>query len=223
MAARQLKPVHVVFSCIVALVPSRTIRTYDQGNLSMTSTWTLLIIAAITSIAVFGTYTSLGSAQQQATTQQICDSCGIQIDSFSLHGGAAVANVSTGSSSFTFTLKNLGSATTYINSMNLYGVNGSFSTDRWSSNSSLRGFVNIRYWSCPALMTTTERSVSTVTFCSGSPLGAAPAGLSIPGESTKSFTFFPVIYGRSILVGQSYDFIVAFTNGQSVSGRVVAA
>ncbi len=149
--------------------------------------------------------------------------CTVTLDSVHLRSGTTASNSSLASSDFTFALTNPG-PTTYISSISLWGGNIVEPVTYWSESSNKSGIVVLDEqttvtWNLGNGTTTPEVEQLDQAAHSGN----GPTQLKAI-TINQSFTFFPVTGNESIQImkGQSYNFVINFVNGQSVSWNVVA-
>jgi len=182
----------------------------------------ILIVSSVAIATVAGIhYSSLGCFSNCSAAEST-----ITVSSYSLRAGVVGSSAKAATSYFNFSLVNPGSQT-YISSIILKIANnpqsGSVVTEKWGTNSSEKSLVNMQV-SCTATVTVTDsmNSASTYTECAGSD---PPESLVIPPHAQTSFVFFPLdISSNSTLItaGDSYQFVISFFNGQSVTGTVTA-
>jgi len=122
----------------------------------------------------------------------------VTLTSATLYGGVSAYGVTTATSSLSLALNNPGSATT-ISSLTLTGTGLPTPITSWS---------------------TTSGTASSVNFAN---TGAGSANSMNPGAVT-TFTFYPITTGssQSITTGQTFNYVINFANGQSVSGSLIA-
>jgi flagellin-like protein len=123
----------------------------------------------------------------------------VTLSSATLYGGVTAWQASIATSSISLSLNNPGSAST-ISSLTLTGTGLGTPITIWSTTSVTGGSVNFA--------------------------GAAGANSMLPGQVT-SFTFYPVTIGtatssQAITTGQTFNYVINFANGQSVSGSLIA-
>ncbi|MGA2877126.1 MAG: hypothetical protein ABSE82_16545 [Nitrososphaerales archaeon] len=53
-------------------------------------------------------------------------------------------------------------------------------------------------------------------------MGVGKWGNGLTGGTVTSYTFYPFGTAQSITTGQVYNYVVSFSNGQSVSGSLIA-
>jgi FlaG/FlaF family flagellin (archaellin) len=122
----------------------------------------------------------------------------VTLSSATLYGGVTASSIIAATSSVTVSLNNPGSATT-ITSITLTGS----------------GISTITNWQLAAASGTNTVNFA-ATYVNG---GANAMG---PGAVT-SFTFFPWSgSSQSITTGQTFNYVINFANGQSVSGSLIA-
>ena len=126
----------------------------------------------------------------------------VTLASATLYGGVSSATATNATTSLTLALNNPGSAT-YISSLTLTGTAIS-SISGWCPNSDkvAAGGCTLVAWTA-----------------------VGPNNQMLPGQVT-SFTFFPSSVGvqttQSITTGQTFNYVINFANGQSVSGALIA-
>ena len=124
----------------------------------------------------------------------------VTLSSATLYGGVTASAAIAATSSITLSLNNPGSATT-VTGVTLTGA-GISTVNAWDTGSA----------ASPA--------ASTVSFAQ--PYGAGNPNAMGPGQVT-SFTFYPwSAASQSILTGQTFNYVITFANGQSVSGSLIA-
>jgi flagellin-like protein len=122
----------------------------------------------------------------------------VTLASATLYGGVTESNSVAATSSLTLSLNNPGSATT-VTSITITGS----------------GISPVSIWSTAATAGT-----NTVNFNAGYTAGGANA--MSPG-AVSSFTFYPwSASSQSITTGQTFNYVINFANGQSVSGSLIA-
>jgi flagellin-like protein len=122
----------------------------------------------------------------------------VTLSSGTLYGGVTASSSVPATSSLTISLNNPGSATT-ISSITLTGS----------------GISTITQWQLAA-----GSGTNTVNF--GATYAPGGANAMSPG-SVSSFTFFPwSSSSQSITTGQTFNYVINFANGQSVSGSLIA-
>ena len=123
----------------------------------------------------------------------------VTLASATLYGGVTADPITLATSSMTLALNNPGSASS-ITSLTLTGTGLNAPVTVWS---------------------TTSSTASQITFVN-SYNANSPNAMS-PGQVT-SFTFYPVTLSGSVPVttGQTFNYVINFANGQSVSGSLIA-
>ena len=122
----------------------------------------------------------------------------VTLSSGTLYGGVTASSSVVPTSSLTISLNNPGSATT-VSSITLTGS----------------GISTIVNWQAVA-----GAGTNTVNFNAGYVAGGANA--MSPG-AVSSFTFFPwSSASQTITTGQTFNYVINFANGQSVSGSLIA-
>jgi len=122
----------------------------------------------------------------------------VTLSSATLYGGVTASATITATSSVTFSLNNPGSATT-ITGISLTGA----------------GITTVSNWQVAS-----GAGTATVNFAqaytNGSPNAMGPGAVT-------SFTFYPwSAASQPILTGQTFNYVINFANGQSVSGSLIA-
>jgi len=122
----------------------------------------------------------------------------VTLASATLYGGVSASGAATATSSLSLALNNPGSATT-ISSLTLTGTGLPTPVTSWS---------------------TTSSNMSSVNFAN---TGAGQPNSMVPGAVT-TFTFYPITFSgqQSITTGQTFNYVINFANGQSVSGSLIA-
>lgn len=125
----------------------------------------------------------------------------VTLSSASLYAGVTESASTSATSSITLSLNNPGSATT-ITSLTLTGAwGGAVSIAQWSTSSSASASPTLNFGS---------------SYQDGGPNSLLPG-------SVTSFTFYPWdTASQAITTGQTYNYVVNFANGQSVSGSLIA-
>jgi len=125
----------------------------------------------------------------------------VTLSSGTLYGGVTADPATTSTSSLTFSLNNPGSATT-ITGVTLTG-SGLTST--------------ITAWDTGSLPSPAANNINfQQAYGAGNP-NAMPPG------TVTSFTFYPwSAASQPILTGQTFNYVITFANGQSVSGSLIA-
>jgi len=124
----------------------------------------------------------------------------VTLSSATLYGGVTASATIVATSSLTISLNNPGSATT-ITSVTITG-SGIAPVNAWDSTSAAGAAAN------------------TINFAQGYTAGNPNA--MAPGTVT-SFTFYPwATASQTILTGQTFNYVINFANGQSVSGSLIA-
>jgi len=122
----------------------------------------------------------------------------VTLSSATLYGGVSADPATTATSSLTLSLNNPGSATV-ITGITLTGAGISTITG-WDTGSAQSA--------APSLLFTP--------YTVNSPNAMAPGAVT-------SFTFYPwAAASQSILTGQTFNYVINFANGQSVSGSLIA-
>lgn len=126
----------------------------------------------------------------------------VTLASGTLYGGVTSSGTTNATSSLTLSLNNPGSST-YITSLTLTGTAIS-SVTGWCSNSDQVGGTGC----------------TQISWTAGGSSNQMPPGV------VTSFSFFPSSIApqisQSILTGQTFDYVINFANGQSVSGSLIA-
>ncbi len=123
----------------------------------------------------------------------------VTLSSGTLYGGVTADPVTAATSSLTISLNNPGSATT-ISSITLTG-SGISTITGWDTGSLSSAAANVNF---------------NQGYTSGNPNAMGPGAVT-------SFTFFPwSAASQSITTGQTFNYVINFANGQSVSGSLIA-
>ncbi len=122
----------------------------------------------------------------------------VTLSSGTLYGGVSSDPATTATSSLTLSLNNPGSATV-ITGITLTGA----------------GISTITGWDT-ATGPSAAPSLQFTGYTAGNPNAMSPGAVS-------SFTFYPwASTSQSILTGQTFNYVITFANGQSVSGSLIA-
>ena len=135
-----------------------------------------------------------------------CNVRTITVSSLTLYGGSAASGTQPATSSISLGLNNPGAATT-ITSLSLM-PSASFSSPNYSQS---------QPWS------TTSYSGDYINFSAPYTMGSAN---SVNAGSVNTYVFYPVSKSGSaseeIIANQTYNYVINFANGQSVSGSLIA-
>ena len=124
----------------------------------------------------------------------------VTLSSATLYGGVTADPATISTSSLTISLNNPGSATT-ITSVTITG-SGISPVNAWDTTSASGAAANTINFG--------------LGYTAGNPNAMAPG-------TVTSFTFYPwVVASQSILTGQTFNYVINFANGQSVSGSLIA-
>jgi flagellin-like protein len=128
----------------------------------------------------------------------------VTLSSATLYGGTepATVGVAQANSYLVFALNNPGS-TSSISGLTLTG-SGITSVNTW-------GFTNA-----------TAATFTIATSANPQGVGVGKWGNGLTGGTVTSYTFYPFGTAQSITTGQVYNYVVSFSNGQSVSGSLIA-
>jgi flagellin-like protein len=138
----------------------------------------------------------------------------VTLASATLYGGLTASQSAAATASLSLSLNNPGSATT-ITSITLTGTGLS---------------TPVTLWSLQAGAITGSGSATTISFAAAYTSPGGPGNAMYPGQVT-SFTFYPVsgssssgvgTIQQSITTGQTFNYVINFANGQSVSGSLIA-
>jgi len=122
----------------------------------------------------------------------------VTLSSATLYGGVTASASATATSSITISLNNPGSATT-ITGISLTGA----------------GITTVTTWQQAAASGTNTVNFGQA-YTAGSPNAMGPGAVT-------SFTFYPwSAASQPILTGQTFNYVINFANGQSVSGSLIA-
>jgi flagellin-like protein len=129
----------------------------------------------------------------------------VTLSSATLYGGTEPATVGVpaqGASYLVFALNNPGS-TSSISGLTLTGS----------------GITSVSTW---GLTNGTAASFTIATSANPVGVGAGLWANGLTGGTVTSYTFYPFGTAQSITTGQVYNYVVSFSNGQSVSGSLIA-
>ena len=123
----------------------------------------------------------------------------VTLSSATLYGGVTAYTATAATSSLTMSLNNPGSATT-ITGITLTGA-GITSVTGWDTASGASAAPSLQF----------------TAYTAGNPNAMSPGAVT-------SFTFYPwgAAASQSILTGQTFNYVITFANGQSVSGSLIA-
>jgi hypothetical protein len=182
----------------------------------------ILLLIALAAFLIYAP--SLGEGACQGGLSH--DVCTVTLASMTLHSGTSASpSTPNATASFVFSLSNPGS-TTYILSIAVTSERPNSSAIlNWSATPSIRGLVI--WYSCPDVVTSTYPGSggSTFTACGGSYSSSAfDPRAELRGDNTTSFAFYPVTRDppTRIMPNETYDYVIAYENGQSVSGSITA-
>jgi FlaG/FlaF family flagellin (archaellin) len=122
----------------------------------------------------------------------------VTLSSGTLYGGVSADPVTTATASLTLSLNNPGSATV-ITGITLTGA----------------GITSVTGWDTASIPSAAP-TLQFTGYTAGSPNAMGPGAVS-------SFTFYPwAATSQNILTGQTFNYVINFANGQSVSGSLIA-
>jgi len=136
----------------------------------------------------------------------------VTLSSATLYGGTAASSAAVGTSSLTFSLNNPGS-NSYITSITVTGAGLLTPITAWDNSSAIRGSTN------------TVNFGSASMAANGCPTPTWNNNVLCPGQ-VSSFTLYleqgASNPGVAITTGQTFNYVMNFQNGQSVSGALIA-
>ena len=128
----------------------------------------------------------------------------VTLSSATLYGGTepATVGVAQANSYLVFALNNPGS-TSSISGLTLTGS----------------GITSVNTW---GLINGTAATFTIATSANPQGVGTGLWANGLTGGTVTSYTFYPFGTAQSITTGQVYNYVVSFSNGQSVSGSLIA-
>jgi flagellin-like protein len=162
---------------------------------------TIILIAATLVLAlVVGAYT-FGLFGSNVKT--------VTLTSATLYGGVSASATVVATSSLSIALNNPGSQS-YITSLVLTGTGFATPVSNWDNTSAVSAAGNT--------ITFTSASIQ----AAGCPSATWNNNVMCPGQVT-TFTFYPEAAASvSVTTGQTFNYVINFQNGQSVSGSLIA-